>query len=182
LIKIITPVFIFLFMGCDIVANLSYNNPLDVEDTEVPALVFSPETAETGVGGTAVFKVYAVQVSGVSGIHAQITYDNSTLGVTNVVPGDFLNDGQLSPMFFTKPANPQTATGTLDIYYFFLGSEVTRDGSGTVAQINFTTKQTTASQTDGVSLIEITSESEFVDPDDIPIPINFLGQGTVEVQ
>ena len=68
LIKIITPVFIFLFMGCDIVANLSYNNPLDVEDTEVPALVFSPETAETGVGGTAVFKVYAVQVSGVSAV------------------------------------------------------------------------------------------------------------------
>ena len=95
---------------------------------------------------------------------------------------DFLNDGQLSPMFFTKPANPQTATGTLDIYYFFLGNEVTRDGSGTVAQINFTTKQTTASQTDGVSLIELTSESEFVDPDDIPILINYLGSGTVEVQ
>ena len=169
-------------MGCDIVANLSYENPLDVEDTEVPALVFSPESNETTVGGTAVFKVYAVQVTGVSGIHAQITYDNSTLGVSNVSPGDFLNDGQLSPMFFTKPTNPQTATGTLDIYYFFLGNEVTRDGSGTVAQINFTTKQTTSSQTDGVSTIEITSESEFVDPDDIPIVINYLGQASVEVQ
>ena len=77
LIKIITPVFIFLFMGCDIVAELSYENPLDVEDTEVPALVFSPVASSTSGGGTAVFKVYAVQVTGVSGIHAQITYDLS---------------------------------------------------------------------------------------------------------
>ena len=74
-------------MACE-VAQLTYNNPLDVEEGEVPALVFSPTTIETSVGGSAVFEIFAVQVAGVTGIHTQIAFNSTRLGVTNVSPGD----------------------------------------------------------------------------------------------
>ena len=58
LIKIMTPAMILLFMACE-VAQLVYDNPLDKDDGEVPALVFSPSTIETSVGGSAVFEIFA---------------------------------------------------------------------------------------------------------------------------
>ena len=58
LIKLITPGLVILSMACE-VAQLTYNNPLDVEEGEVPALVFSPTTIETSVGGSAVFEIFA---------------------------------------------------------------------------------------------------------------------------
>ena len=91
LIKLITPALVILTLACE-VAQLTYNNPLDVEETAAPALVFRPNAIETSVGGSAVFEVFAVQVTGVSGIHTQISYDNSQLGVTNGSPGDFFDD------------------------------------------------------------------------------------------
>ena len=175
LIKLITPALVILTLACE-VAELTYNNPLDVEDTAAPALVFRPNAIETSVGGSAVFEVFAVQVTGVSGIHTQISYDNSQLGVTNVSPGDFFDDATQAPMFFTVPANPSTATGTLDIYYFFLGDGLTKDGTGAVATVIFNTKLS------ATSTLEFTAESEFVDPDDLAIQINSLGQGTVTAQ
>ncbi len=175
LIKIMTPAMIILFMACE-VAQLVYENPLDKDDGEVPALVFSPSTIETSVGGSAVFEIFAVQIAGVSGIHTQIAFNSVRLGVTNVSPGDFFDDVNQSPMFFTVPANPSTAVDTLDIYYFYLGDGGTKDGTGTVATVIFNTKMTATSS------LEFTAESEFVDPDDIAIQINSLGQGTVTAQ
>ena len=162
-------------MACE-VAQLTYNNPLDVEDGDVPALVFSPTTIETSVGGSAVFEIFAVQVAGVSGIHTQIAFNSVRLGVSNVSPGDFFDDDNQQPMFFTVPSNPSTAIDTLDIYYFYLGDGVTKDGTGTVATVIFNTKMSATSP------LEFTAESEFVDPDDLAIQINSLGQGTVTAQ
>ena len=166
---------IILFMGCE-VAELTYNNPLDVEEGEVPALVFSPTTIETSVGGSAVFEIFAVQVAGVSGIHTQIAFNSVRLGASNVSPRDFFDDDNQQPMFFTVPSNPSTAIDTLDIYYFYLGDGVTKDGTGTVATVIFNTKMS------ATSTLEFTAESEFVDPDDLAIQINSLGQGTVTAQ
>ena len=175
LIKLITPGLVILSMACE-VAQLTYNNPLDVEEGEVPALVFRPTTIETSVGGSAVFEIFAVQVAGVTGIHTQIAFNSTRLGVTNVSPGDFFDDDNQAPMFFTVPANPSTAVDTLDIYYFYLGDGLTKDGTGNVATVIFNTKMS------ATSTLEFTAESEFVDPDDLAIQINSLGQGTVTAQ
>ena len=96
--------------------------------------------------------------------------------MTNVSPGDFFDDDNQAPMFFTVPANPSTAVDTLDIYYFYLGDGLTKDGTGNVATVIFNTKMS------ATSTLEFTAESEFVDPDDLAIQINSLGQGTVTAQ
>ena len=67
-----------------------------------------------------------------------------------------------------------TDLGLIDIYSGFLGVDsASVSGTGQLASMVFTTISA------GVSTVEFTDASEFVDPKDIPIEI--LGYGTSEV-
>ena len=164
----------FLLFSCEIVEP-ELNNPLDTEANaekgiNPPALVFSPSSVSTSIGGNAILRVYAMEVTGVAGIHAKIQYDNTKLTVSDVSPGTFFSSTQ--PPIFIYEDN----AGVLDIFTFYLGSDKTKDGTGDIALVVFNTR------IPGESQIQFTSESELVDPNDQPITINGLGTGVVNAQ
>ena len=164
----------FLLFSCEIVEP-ELNNPLDTEANaekgiNPPALVFSPSSVSTSIGGNAILRVYAMEVTGVAGIHAKIQYDNTKLSVSSVSPGTFFSSTQ--PPIFIYEDN----AGVLDIFTFYMGSDKTKDGTGDVALITF--RPTLAGQ----SQVQFTDESELVDPNDQPITINGLGTGVVNAQ
>ena len=57
-----------------------------------------------------------------------------------------------------------------------MGSDQTKDGTGDVALITF--RLTLA----GESQVQLTAESELLDPQDVPIEIKGLGTGVVNAQ
>ena len=160
--------------SCEIVEP-DLNNPLDTEANaekgiNPPALVFSPSSVNTSVGGNAILRVYAQEVTGVAGIHAKIQYDNTKLAVSSVSPGTFFNSTQ-APIFIYEDN-----AGVLDIFTFYMGSDQTKDGTGDVALNTF--RPTLA----GESQVQLTAESELLDPQDVPIEIKGLGTGVVNAQ
>jgi len=164
----------FLLFSCEIVEP-DLNNPLDTvanaeKGINPPALVFSPSSVNTSVGGNAILRVYAQEVTGVAGIHAKIQYDNTKLNVSTVSPGTFFNSTQ-APIFIYEDN-----AGVLDIFTFYMGIDQTKDGTGDVAVITFTTTLA------GQSEVQFTAESELLDPQDVPIEIKGLGTGVVNAQ
>ena len=168
-IKLILSVLFLGLLACDI-PEVLYDNPLDTANNSPPSLVFYPDKIETSVGGTAVVNAYVLEVTGVTGVHAQIQYDNAKLLVSSVSPGTFFS-GTQAPIFVYEDNN-----GVLDIYTFYMGSDGSVDGTGDVALVVFNTR------IPGESQIQFTSESELVDPNDQPITINGLGQGVVNAE
>ena len=66
--------------------------------------------------------------------------------------------------------------GTLDIYTFFMSNEKTTEGTGEIALIEVRLNGS------GQSEFIITSQSELLDPDDIPIPIKGFGKGIINAK
>ncbi len=173
-IKPVIAIFSLGLLSCEL-GEVDLNNPLDTQANaekgiNPPALVFSPSSVNTSVGGNAIFRVYAQEVTGVAGIHAKIQYDNTKLNVSTVSPGTFFNSTQ-APIFIYEDN-----VGVLDIFTFYMGSDKTKDGTGDVALITF--RPTLAGQ----SQVQFTAESELLDPQDVPIEIKGLGTGVVNAQ
>ena len=173
-IKPVIAIFILGLLSCEL-GEVDLNNPLDTvanaeKGINPPALVFSPSSVNTSVGGNAIFRVYAQEVTGVAGIHAKIQYDNTKLTVSDVSPGTFFSSTQ--PPIFIYEDN----AGVLDIFTFYMGSDKTKDGTGDVALITF--RPTLAGQ----SQVQFSAESELLDPQDVPIEIRGLGTGVVNAQ
>ena len=161
----------FVFLACELpYPEAIYDNPLDRANTSASALVFVPEQSVTNLGGSVAVMVYAFEVTGVAGIHAQITFDASKLEVSNVSPGSFFSDAQ-APGFVWE-----TNGSILDIYTFYMGSDGSKDGTGPVATIIFTSKLP------GNANIDFTAQSELRDSTDGLIQLNELGTGTVSAQ
>lgn len=165
------PVAVLFSTACELYDN-SQSNPLDVAESSIPGMVFSPDNRTgVGVGSAAEFELFAVEATGVSAIHAQISYNESELTVTNVTPGTFFEDNSAAQSsFFVYDDLP----GKLDIYYFYMGSDVTKDGTGSIAKVLFSTKVSFEE-----SILELTQESEFVDADDSAIQVNTLGTAKI---
>ena len=173
-IKPVIAIFILGLLSCEL-GEVDLNNPLDTDANaekgiNPPALVFSPSSVNTSVGGNAIFRVYAQEVTGVAGIHAKIQYDNTKLAVSSVSAGTFFSSTQ--PPIFIYEDN----AGVLDIFTFYMGSDKTKDGTGDVALITF--RPTLAGQ----SQVQFTDESELLDSQDVPIEIKGLGTGVVNAQ
>ena len=173
-IKPVIAIFSLGLLSCEL-GEVDLNNPLDTQANaekgiNPPALVFSPSSVNTSVGGNAIFRVYVQEVTGVAGIHAKIQYDNTKLNISTVSPGTFFNSTQ-APIFIYE-----NNAGVLDIFTFYMGSDKTKDGTGDVAVITF--RPTLAGQ----SQVQFTAESELLDPQDVPIEIRGLGTGVVNAQ
>ena len=173
-IKPVIAIFSLGLLSCEL-GEVDLNNPLDTQANaekgiNPPALVFSPSSVNTSVGGNAIFRVYVQEVTGVAGIHSKIQYDNTKLNISTVSPGTFFNSTQ-APIFIYEDN-----AGVLDIFTFYMGSDKTKDGTGDVAVITFTTTLA------GQSQVQFTAESELLDPQDVPIEIRGLGTGVVNAQ
>ena len=173
-IKPVIAIFSLGLLSCEL-GEVDLNNPLDTQANaekgiNPPALVFSPSSVSTSIGGNAILRVYAMEVTGVAGIHAKIQYDNTKLNVSTVSPGTFFNSTQ-APIFIYEDN-----VGVLDIFTFYMGSDKTKDGTGDVALITF--RPILAGQ----SQVQFTAESELLDPQDVPIEIKGLGTGVVNAQ
>ncbi|CUV09080.1 hypothetical protein MGWOODY_Mmi1770 [hydrothermal vent metagenome] len=114
--------------------------------------------------------IFALEVSGVGGVHAQVNYDATKLSVTSVTAGSFFSSTQ-SPIFIYEDNN-----GTLDVYVSYLGPEITVSGTGDIAVVVFNVK------TSGEAIVRYTSESELLGSNDVPIKLNGLGQGVVNAK
>ena len=164
---------IFWFLGCELdLHNHTYGNPFDLDANSEegifpPALIFSPNQVNTEIGQVVPIDIAALEVQGVGGIYAQVKYDSSILSVISVKPGQFFS-GDQSPFFLFEDQG-----GILDVYISYLSSETFANGTGDVATINF---QINA---EGNALIEITANSELMNPSDIPIKINGYGKGVI---
>ena len=169
--KLIISSLAFVFLACELPdPEAIYDNPLDRDNTSPSALVFVPGQSVTNLGASVAVEVYAFEVTGVAGIHAQIQYDNTKLGISNVTPGSFFSDAQ-PPGFVWEADN-----GILDIYTFYMGSDGAKDGTGPIATVVFTTSLP------GNTNIEFTAQSELRDSTDGLIQLNELGTGTVSAQ
>ena len=173
-IKPVIAIFSLGLLSCEL-GEVELNNPLDTQANaekgiNPPALVFSPSSVSTSIGGNAILRVYAMEVTGVAGIHAKIQYDNTKLVVSGVSPGTFFSSAQ-APIFIYEDN-----AGVLDIFTFYMGSDKTKDGTGDVALITF--RPTLAGQ----SQVQFSAESELLDPQDVPIEIKGLGTGVVNAQ
>lgn len=158
-------------LGCDLPEpEAIYDNPLDNANTTPPALLFVPEVSSTNLGGSVAIDVYAFEVTGVAGVHAQVQFDATKLSVSNVSAGSFFAGSQ-SPGFIWEVND-----GFLDIYTFYMGADETKDGTGPVATVVFTTILP------GSGTITLTSNSELRDSSDGIIQLNGLGTGTVSAQ
>ena len=173
-IKPVIAIFSLGLLSCEL-GEVELNNPLDTQANaekgiNPPALVFSPSSVSASIGGNAILRVYAMEVTGVAGIHAKIQYDNTKLVVSGVSPGTFFSSAQ-APIFIYEDN-----AGVLDIFTFYMGSDKTKDGTGDVALITF--RPTLA----GLSQVQFSAESELLDPQDVPIEIKGLGTGVVNAQ
>ena len=116
---------LFVLLGCRIeVHDATYDNPFDLDANKEkgiipPALIFSPSRVKTTVGGSATMDIFALEVSGVGGVHAQVNYDATKLSVSSVTSGSFFSSTQ-SPIFIYEDNY-----GTLDVYVSYLGPEIT---------------------------------------------------------
>ena len=167
---------LFVLLGCQIeVHDATYDNPFDLDANKEkgiipPALIFSPSRVKTTVGGSATMKIFALEVSGVGGVHAQVNYDATKLSVTSVTAGSFFSSAQ-SPIFIYEDNN-----GTLDVYVSYLGPEITVSGTGDIAIVVFNAKAS------GEAVVRYTSQSELLGSNDVPIKLNGLGQGVVNAK
>ena len=157
-------------MSCEIVEPV-YDNTLDLDNNSPPALLFTPETSTTTLGGSAAVTLYALEVESIAGVRARIQYDAAKLIVSTVSAGSFFTGSQ-APVFIYD----DNGSGTLDIYSFYMGSERIKTGTGDIALIVFSTKLP------GNASIELTTESELLDQNGELIPIQSYGTGVISAQ
>jgi len=165
---------------CQKVPPQIYDNPLDTLDTggdnpsiETPALVFFPAQSTVNLGFSVTLSVYALEVYDLAGGHILVQYDKNRLSLLSITEGDFFANG-LETIFIYED---NSATGILDIYSSFLGSDtVSVNGTGSLADLVFTTLSS------GQSILTYSDASTLVDPDNNPISIVGYGQGVIDAQ
>jgi len=160
----------FVFVSCEILEPV-YDNTLDLDNNAPPALLFTPETSTTTLGGSAAVMLYALEVENIAGVRARIQYDAAKLIVSTVSAGSFFSGSQ-APVFIYD----DNGSGTLDIYSFYMGSDRIKTGTGDIALIVFSTKLP------GNASIELTTESELLDENGKLIPIQSYGTGVISAQ
>ena len=165
---------LFTLFSCDL-GKAELDSCLDVFNypsiLEFPAIGFCTEVIDGSVDDDIEVGVYSLDVSGVAGIHAQIQYDANKVQIIDVYRGDFFERSQ--KQIFVYDDNGK---GTLDIYTFFMSNEKTTEGTGEIALIEVRLNGS------GQSEFIITSQSELLDPDDIPIPIKGFGKGIINAK
>ena len=118
---------LFTLFSCDL-GKAELDSCLDVFNypsiLEYPAIGFCPELMDGSVDDEIEVGVYALEVSGVAGIHAQVSYDANKVQIVDVYSGDFFDRSQ-KPIFVYN----DNGQGTLDIYTFFMSNEKTTGGT-----------------------------------------------------
>ena len=157
---------------------MSFDNPLDLTtaeelNIELPAVVFYPDSIPMEAGSSAQLQVFAMEVTGLSGAHIQINYEQQKLNLKSVSKGEFLNS-LIDPGFFVKN---DTTEGLLDIYTISFGVDSLKNvtGTGSLAIVEF---EATAP---GKIILEYTDKCEFVDENDDPIEIKSFLYGVLDV-
>jgi len=169
----------FLLFSCDVtVPPEVYENPLDEEQQEengvdTPALVFYPDDVTVNIGYATDVQVFALGLDNLAGAHVIVKYDRTKLELLGVTEGDFFSSA--AQTMFISEDDP--TTGTLDIYYTYLGGDSTAvNGTGALAILQF------ATSLGGQSILRYDNSSEFADPDDVPIVIAGYGEGVINAQ
>ena len=162
----------FIFLSCDL-GKAELDSCLDIENytIDTPGIGFCPELSSGSVGDEIEVKVYVLFVPDVAGIHAQIQYDANKVDIISISSGDFFERSQM-PIFIFDDDNE----GIIDIYTFFMSNEMTTQGIGEIADIKVSLKSY------GESEFNITTKSEFLDYNDVEIPIKGFGRGIVNAK
>ena len=157
---------------------MSFDNPLDLTtaeelNIELPAVVFYPDSIPMEAGSSAQLQVFAMEVTGLSGAHIQINYEQQKLNLKSVSKGEFLNS-LIDPGFFVKN---DTTEGLLDIYTISFGVDSLKNvtGTGSLAIVEF---EATAP---GKIILEYTDKCQFVDENDDLIEIKSFLYGVLDV-
>ncbi len=157
---------------------MSFDNPLDLTtaeelNIELPAVVFYPDSIPMEAGSSAQLQVFAMEVTGLSGAHIQINYEQQKLNLKSVSKGEFLNS-LIDPGFFF---NNDTTEGLLDIYTISFGVDSLNNvtGTGSLAVVEF---EATAP---GKIILEYTDKCEFGGENDGAIEIKSLLYGVLDV-
>ena len=98
--RLINYIFIALFaffISCDLIEP-EFDNILDSEFSNPPALLFSPEKYSSGVGQEVEVILHALKVEDIASMRARILYDNSKLEIVTVNPGLLFNS-DAAPLF-----------------------------------------------------------------------------------
>ncbi len=174
-INIALLILLLLGWSCEELPPEVYENPIDEEETpiETPALVFFPAEVNVSLGLGANIQVYAMGIENLSGAHIALNYDNIRLSLLSISAGDFFAGAEETTFFTEHDAD----AGTIDIFTSYLGGDtVAVDGTGNLASIAFMTIGA------GQSTLTYSTESEFVDPDNIPIVIEGFGSGVINAE
>ena len=159
-----------LYTSCDLIEP-EFDNPLDVQNNEPPALLISPEDYTSSVGQSVEISVYALEVEGIAGMRAQINYDDTMLKILKVTAGTFFDSNE-SPLF----VHDDDGRGRLDVYSVFMGSDKQVSGTGNIAVITFQVIS------NGETVVEVSNGSQLLDSSGNPIIIQSYGQGVIRAQ
>jgi len=159
-----------LFISCDLIDPV-FDNILDAEYNDPPALLFSPDKYTSSVGEEVDVRLYALKVEDVASMRARILYDNSRLEVSSVSQGSFFESAE--PPLFVYDDN---GSGQLDIYSVIMGSEKKVSGTGNIAIITFRLTGY------GDASIRISDESQLLDTDGYDIELQSLGEGVISAK
>lgn len=169
-----------VFQNCETLPPDIYENPLDTlaipDDGEdpilTPALVFFPYEATVSVGYSVTVQVFALAVEDLAGAYIKINYDQAKLNLLSVAEGDFFETG-LGTIFLYD----DETDGILEINTSYLGNDtVSVVGTGSIADLVF------SSRSPGQTTLTYSTESYFVDPDNIPISILGYGEGVINAE
>jgi hypothetical protein len=159
-----------LYTSCDLIEP-EFDNVLDIQNNDPPALLFSPKEYTASAGEEVAVDLYALEVENVAALQAQILYDKDRLEIVSIGPGTFF-DSSDSPLFVTDSSNP----GRLDLYSVFLGSSKEVSGTGDLATIVFRVIAA------GDAYLEVSGDSELLNRDSQPIALKSLGIGVIRAQ
>ncbi len=159
-----------LYTSCDLIEP-EFDNPLDVQNNEPPALLISPEDYTSSIGQSVEISVYALEVEGIAGMRAQINYDDTMLKILKVTAGTFFDSNE-SPLF----VHDDDGRGRLDVYSVFMGSDKQVSGTGNIAVITFQVIS------NGETVVEVSNGSQLLDSSGNPIIIQSYGQGVIRAQ
>lgn len=170
-----------VFQNCETLPPDVYDNPLDTlaipddeeDPIETPALVFFPNEATVAVGYSVTVQVFALAVEDLAGAYIKINYDQDKLNLLSVAEGDFFESG-LGTIFISED---DATNGILEIHTSYLGDDtVSVVGTGSIADLVFSSKSP------GLTTLTYSTESSFVDPDNIPIIILGYGVGVINAE
>ena len=157
---------------------MSFDNPLDLTtaeelNIELPAVVFYPDSIPMETGSSAQLQVFAMEVTGLSGAHIQINYEQQKLNLKSVTKGEFLNSLTEPGFYFEN----DTVEGLLDIYTISFGIDSLKNvtGTGSLAIVEF------EATSPGKIILEYTDKCQFVDENDDLIEIKSFLYGVLDV-